>query len=70
MRKFFQMIMGEILGHFLLQRFHDKSVGRSCATLVKQSPIGNLIGQGVFERIFQFREKICSRREIRRPVDA
>src|SRR5215813_15195849 len=57
MGKFLQMIMRDILRHFL-QRFHYESVKRR-ATLVEQCSIGDLGSKSVFERILHLWKQIC-----------
>src|SRR5215472_13527874 len=57
MGKLLQMIMRDILRHFL-QRFHYESE-KHCATLVEQSSIGNLGSKSMFERILHFWKKTC-----------
>src|SRR5215471_905237 len=56
MGKLLQMVMWNILRHFL-QRFHYESVKRR-ATLVEQGSIGNLGRKSVFERIFHLWKQI------------
>src|SRR5215813_11115489 len=57
MGELLQMIMRDILSHFL-QRSHYESVKRR-ATLVEQCSIGNLGRKSMFERILHFWKKIC-----------
>src|SRR5215468_9579990 len=56
MGKLLQMVMWNILRHFL-QRFHYESVKRR-ATLVEQGSIGDLGRKSVFERIFHLWKQI------------
>src|SRR5215475_11079413 len=56
MGKLLQMVMRDILRHFL-QRFHYESVKRR-ATLVEQGSIGNLGRKSMFERILHLWKQI------------
>src|SRR5215831_3234008 len=57
MGKLLQMIMRDILRHFL-QRFHYESV-KHCAALVEQGSISHLRRKSMFERILHFWKKTC-----------